>query len=337
MAKRRIRGCLMSVLAMAVAGGAISVPARGGTVNVSTPSGLVNAVNTAIPYDDIVLAPGTYNLSSGLWVDVNNVTIRGATGNRDDVVLVGGGMNTNSGVRVVMQLLADDLTVSDLTVSECFYNGIQVKGEYDIANIHISNVKTLNIGERHIKGSWSIGSPSNMVDGIVIENVYMLQTKPRLDNNPSGADYIGGIDAMSWNNPVIRDCVAQGIYGADGGGNAAIFLWQGMNNMTVERNMIVDCAKGIGVGLTYAPGATISGGWHADGGAIRNNFIVRTDEYFYGNNIGLELCGLKNVDVQQNTIYSPNGSYFRNVSVWDDFLGDGDILIGPEWDIYGNR
>ena len=319
MKKRPISASFAGWLTAALAVPAmLACTAEARIVNVSTPAGLRSAVNTAIPGDDIVCAPGDYYLTHGLWVDVDSVTIRGATGSREDVNLIGGGMNTNSGVTVIMQLLADHLTVRDLTVSECFYNGIQVKGEYDIADVHIANVKTMNIGERHIKGSWSLGNPSNMVDGIVIENVYMLQTKPRLDTNPAGGDYIGGIDAMSWNNPVIRDCVAQGIYGAYGGGNAAIFLWRGMNNMTVERNVILDCAKGIGVGLCYEPGDTISGGWQADGGVIRNNFIVRTDDYFYGNNIGLELCAVKNLDAVNNTLYSPTASYSRMLSLWDN-------------------
>ena len=132
-------------------------------------------------------------------------------------------------------------------------------------------------------------------------------------------EYLGGMDIMATNNLTIRDCVAEGIQGGTSTGecNAAIFLWQGHNDFTIERNVIIDCGKGIGIGLCYYAGPTISGGWHADGGVIRNNTVMRNDGNG-GNNIGLELCGLKNVDVQNNTIYSPDGSYFRNVSFWDN-------------------
>ena len=44
----------------------------------------------------IVIALGTYNLSAPLYINgsFTNVGIRGATGNRDDVVLVGKGMSS---------------------------------------------------------------------------------------------------------------------------------------------------------------------------------------------------------------------------------------------------
>ncbi|KPK86387.1 MAG: hypothetical protein AMJ81_01355 [Phycisphaerae bacterium SM23_33] len=303
---------LMPVVLVLLAG---TAPAAADIWNVSDVPGLNAALSGMGSGDEIILAPGTYNLTRVVAMNTPNVTICGASGNRDDVILIGGGMNTH-GVDEGITIEANNVHVYDLTLKDFFYNALHLRAESDITGAVISNVKTWNVGERHIKGSWD-NSVNHTCDNALIENVYMLQTEPRLDTNPSGPDYIGGMDIMATNNLIIRDCVAEGIYGAEGGGNAAIFLWQGVNNMTVERNLIVDCAKGIGVGLCYEPGSTISGGWHADGGAIRNNFIVRTDEYFYGNNIGLELCAAKNLDAVNNTIYSPTASYFRTLSLWD--------------------
>jgi hypothetical protein len=276
---------------------------------------LDNALSNLSAGDEMVLQAGTYYLDRVVALNLPDVTIRGATGNRDDVVLIGGGMNTH-GVDEGITIGADNVTVRNLTLKDFFYNALHLRAESDISGAVISNVKTWNIGERHVKGSKD-GNLNHTCDNTLIENVYMLQTEPRLDTNPSGGDYIGGMDIMATNNLTIRDCVAEGIRGFTGGGNAAIFLWQGHNNFTIERNVITDCNKGIGIGLCYYAGATISGGWHADGGAIRNNTVLRCGGYD-GNNIGLELCGLKNVDVHHNTIYSPDVTYFRNVSVWDD-------------------
>jgi hypothetical protein len=277
--------------------------------------GLNNALSGMGDGDEIFLSAGTYNLTRVAAMNTPNVTIRGATGNRDDVVLVGGGMNTH-GVDEGITIGANNVHVYDLTLKGFFYNALHLRAENDITGAIVSNVKTWNVGERHIKGSWD-GNVNHTCDNALIENVYMLQTEPRLDTNPSGADYIGGMDIMSTNNIIIRDCVAEGIRGYTGGGNASIFLWQGHNNFTIERNVIIDTNKGIGIGLCYYAGNTISGGWHANGGVIRNNTVLRSSGYD-GNNIGLELCGLKNVDVHHNTVYSGDAGYFRNVSFWDN-------------------
>ncbi len=314
---RRARAFGLATGALAVLVGATiwCGPSAAAIWNVSTVGQLTNAVNGAGPNDEIIIAGGTYNLTQGLNLSDVGLTIRGATGNRDDVILVGGGMNTH-GVDEGLLVNVSNITVRDLTLKSFFYNAIHLRGENDISGITVSNVKTWNIGERHIKGSWD-SNINHTLDNTLIENVYMLQTEPRLDTNPSGGDYIGGMDIMSSNNITIRDCVAEGIRGYTGGGNASIFLWQGHNNFTIERNVIIGTNKGIGIGLTYQAGPTISGGWHGDGGIIRNNTILRSSGYD-GNNIGLELCGVKNTEVYNNTVYSADASYFRTLSFWDN-------------------
>jgi len=70
------------------------LPAPSGTVvTVSTEAQLQSAVSHVASNQTIVIAPGTYTLSNTLYFNGNfsNVTVRGATNNRDDVVLVGQG------------------------------------------------------------------------------------------------------------------------------------------------------------------------------------------------------------------------------------------------------
>ena len=68
-------------------------------VTVSTVTELQNALSQASTKNGnitILISKGTYILNSNLlYIDVNmkNLTIRGATGNRDDVVIKGQGMN----------------------------------------------------------------------------------------------------------------------------------------------------------------------------------------------------------------------------------------------------
>jgi len=297
---------------------ALLLPAAAGpgaTWNVSTVAELNNAVGRAQPYDEIVLAPGTYHLTRGVQMNAVGLTVRGATGNRDDVVLVGSGMNTY-GVNEGILVNTDNLTIRDLTLKDFYWNAIHIRGENDADNVLISNVKTWNIGQRHVKGSGG-GGPSAVSDNVVIENLYMLQDRPRADGNHHG-DYIGGIDAMGVRNWVIRDSLAEGIVGHFDGGNAAIFLWQGVQGVTIERNVILSCAKGIALGNPSGPNSGIfTYPYHAEDVLIRNNVVLR-GPWTTGNNIGLELCNVRDVDVLNNTFYSPNASYFRMISPYDE-------------------
>ena len=76
------------------------LPVTGSIVRVNTVQQLQNAVASIASNTTILIAPGTYQLTSPLYVNgsFTNVAIRGASGNRDDVVLVGRGMTVDGGV-----------------------------------------------------------------------------------------------------------------------------------------------------------------------------------------------------------------------------------------------
>ena len=104
------------------------LPAPSGTVvTVTTEAELRNQAYNAAPGTTILVAAGTYYLQDAVWVVNNGITIRGATGNRDDVVLDGGGMLTWSHTHVIA-ISADDVTIADLTIR----NG----DEHGDANVH---------------------------------------------------------------------------------------------------------------------------------------------------------------------------------------------------------
>ena len=269
--------------------------------NVSTVSQLNTAVNTANPGDEIVLAAGTYNLTANLWMDVADVILRGATGDRGDVTLYGGGINNVNAIREAIQLAADDIEVRDLTVSGFFHHGIHFQPGTDRAVI--DNVHTLNIGSHHVKGA-------KFNDDGVIRHSLLEQTEVRL-NLPGRTDnYGGGIDLHGARRWHIHDNVAVGIHPISGG-DAGIFLWNESTDALIERNVIVGCKKGIALGNPSNPADVV----HMDRAIVRNNFITRLDD------IGLELCYVKNVQAYNNTIYGDSGTYFRSVQLLDDYNG----------------
>ncbi len=303
------------------------MPAAGATWEVASVSALNTAVGDAQPFDHIVIQPGTYQLTTTLYLHTPNVVLRGATGHRDDVVLVGGGMNTR-GVDEGISVGADAITIQHLTLKDFYYNAIHLRAENDVDSTVISNVKTWNIGERHIKGSRDPNSSTKVSENTLIEQVYLLQTQPRTGHPETNPDYIGGIDIMASRNIAIRDSRAEGIVGAQNGGNAAIFLWNGIQGATIERNIIVGCAKGIALGNPAPPGANLpTGAWHADGAIVRNN-IIRRGTWTTSNNIAIELATAKNIGIYHNTVYSDDASYFRTISFYESQAGmnSGNIL-----------
>ncbi len=262
--------------------------------------------------DEIILHPNTYQLTQYLNLNKSNVTFRGATGDPDDVIIRGAGMNVQSGPLNGLMIENDNITVRDLTVKDIFWNGIQIRGEWDVDNTVLSNVQTINIGERHVKGSR--GSSGDM-DNVLIENCTMLQTQP-LTSPHGNLDYVGGIDAMACNDWIVRDCLFQGIAGVSAGGRGAIFLWNGISNALVERNVFINCDRSIAFGNPSGPTNSITAPWHSVGGIIRNNTILR------GDYIGLELCTTKDLKVYNNTVYSADAGYFRTLHILDD-SGEG--------------
>ena len=83
---------VLIVCSVLVAGAGISVPAASGAVvDVSTVAQLQAAVANLTSGTTIRVAPGRYQLTQELRIrnGVQNVTLAGATGNRQDVVKIG--------------------------------------------------------------------------------------------------------------------------------------------------------------------------------------------------------------------------------------------------------
>ncbi|KKM23007.1 hypothetical protein LCGC14_1619550 [marine sediment metagenome] len=292
--------CALTALA------AFAGAAGAATWNVTDVYNFDYAMGHLSPGDEVVLAAGMYDLTlkHGYYVTTPNITIRGATGNRDDVTIWGGGMNNPNAILEGIQLVAADQTISDLTLEGFYHHAIHFQNGADRALV--SNVRTLNIGEHHIKGV-------RFNDGGIIENSLLEQTEVRQDGlggRPDG--YLGGIDLLGARNWIIRDNVVKGIKGINapdgsGRGDAGIFLWQDIVGAVIERNVIIGTNKGIALGNPYNPNLIV----HAEDSIVRNNFITR------GLDIGLELAYTKNVSAYNNTIYGANGSYFRAVHIYD--------------------
>ena len=89
---------------------AVSLGAGAATVQVADFAELQSAVAGASDGDEIVLAAGTYAMTASLTFSVANVTMRGATGDRDDVVLDAGLGNRRLAIINAMGVTLRDFT-----------------------------------------------------------------------------------------------------------------------------------------------------------------------------------------------------------------------------------
>jgi hypothetical protein len=131
-------------------------PPVGATVHVSTVAQLQNAVAAIASNTTIIVAPGIYQLTSTLYVNgtFTNVGIRGATGNRDDVVLVGRGMSAPNDGGVPFGIWVggnvQGVTIANLTVRDIYYHPIMLNAGAQSPLIH--NVRLVNAGQQLLKG-----------------------------------------------------------------------------------------------------------------------------------------------------------------------------------------
>ena len=134
-----------------------ALPAPTGTVvNVSTQSQLQAAVAAIKSNTTIVIAPGTYTLSSTLYINgtFTNVGIRGATNNADDVVLVGSGMTTPStsvpyGIWTGGNI--QGVTIANLTVRDLYHHPLIFNAGTQSPLVH--NVHLINAGQQFLKSN----------------------------------------------------------------------------------------------------------------------------------------------------------------------------------------
>jgi len=128
--------------------------------------------------------------------------------------------------------------------------------------------------------------------------------------------YTGGVDAHQARGWVIRDNTIEGFWCEYGLSEHAIHFWKGSRDTVVERNVLVDNARGIGFGLTdsgsgrtYNDNPCTGAGYVGHfGGIIRNNFIFQNrqqlDESQNGFDCGICLAQACDTKVFHNTVVS---------------------------------
>jgi hypothetical protein len=246
-------------------------------VNVSTSQQLADACWNLASHQAIVIAPGTYHLDTVQFpngVDgrltvghfgaapIQNIQIRGATGNPTDVVILGGGM-LNSIVPFGFQVFtATDVTIADLSIGDVYYHVLAVQGEQGAQRVDVYHARLFDAGEQIVKGT--PGASDVTIE--YSELFFSAGAVNHPDGDPPGSCYTNGVDGVTTDRWIVRDNLIHDIWCQDGTlAGPAVLLWQGAHDTLVERNTILDSSRGISLGLVSADDHF--------GGLARNNFI----------------------------------------------------------------
>ncbi len=265
------------------------------TVEVSTASQLQTAVNNANNGGGNVIisvADGTYSLSDTLYVNAPNVTIKGKSGNRSSVVIQGDAMTSTAAIGNVIRVAASNFKLDGVTLQRAGWHAIQVVGENNADAPIIQNCILRDTYEQLIKVTKSDTAVS---DNGIVQNCLFEYSAGKAPNY-----YTGGIDAHGAKGWTITGNTFRGI--ASPGGSISEFgvhFWDGSANNTTERNLIIDCDRGIGYGL--------QGFVQNSGGVIRNNMIYHSNDGAPFADVGIALENSANTQVYNNTVYFANG------------------------------
>lgn len=261
----------------------------GTTILVSTVSEFQNAIgqlNNAGGDHTILIADGDYQIastSSFPYITGSNVVIRSASGNRDAVIIRGGGNVPTYSTEDGFLIAGDNVTIADLTIREVGNHGIQVSGH----NLYVHNVRIQDTYEQMIKGSTTAAT---------IENGTVQCSLFEYTQGIGPNWYIGGLDIHKGHSWMVRDNVFRNIISPHTAvSEHAVHFWNDCFDNTVERNLIYNCDRGIGFGLG-------TNGNQNQGGVIRNNMIYNDGLGQY-DDVGIGLETSPDTKVYNNTIF----------------------------------
>jgi parallel beta helix pectate lyase-like protein len=304
------------------------LPAPAGEViRVSSAAGLIEAAGRVKAGGTILLADGHYRMARHVEIKTDGVTLRGASGEREKVVLDGGG-TLGEMIRITG---SSGVTVADLTVRNVRWNGIKINSETNVQKVTLHNCILHNIWQRGVKGVRVPEKDRERIrpSGCKIQYCLFTNDRPKqFSDDPAdtaenyGGDYIGGIDVMYAKGWTISDNVFRGIQGRNRQARGAVFIWHHSADCVVERNIILDCDSGICLGNSHLGDSTV----HCTRFIVRNNFITRAPEN------GILADYTRDCRILNNTVHDPGSRLGRLIRLVHD--NDGlrvlnNLLSGP--------
>jgi len=287
---------------------------------------LIRAINQAQPGQTILIKDGHYMMPRYVQISTDDVTLRGASGHREQVIIDG---NRSSHRELLGVSACSGVTIADLTIQNIQCNGFKINSETNVQNLTIRNCIIHNIWQRGVKG---VKVPRENRETIRPKNcriqycLFYNDRPKRLSDDSSdiaGGNYVAGIDVMFAKEWIISDNVFVGIQGRTYEGRGAVFIWHDSQDCVIERNIIIDCDVGLQLGNPHRPGDIQ---YHCLRCTARNNFITRAPE------AGIVTVYTKDCKILNNTIHDPKSKLqrlLRTVFTNDGLLIANNLLSGP--------
>lgn len=301
---------LIPALARAQAGCEPLPPPAGQVIEVAPEQAatLQSILDAARPGDTVQLLDGLYALPQTLVLRRPGVTLRSKSGDRSRVVLDGRYV-----ARDLVLIQKSDVTVADLTLTRSYWHLVHVVPEGgSISGTLLHNVRGVDGGEQFVKVNPASGRFAD--SGVIRCSSFELTDEGRA--NVRNNCYTGGIDLHQGRGWHIYANVLGGFWCTAGLAEHAIHVWTGSRDTLVERNVVINSARGIGFGL----GASVHGRTYDDrpcngaspvghfAGGIVNNFVAATDPRLFtsaaGFDVGIGLEQSCETSVLHNTVVS---------------------------------
>ncbi len=237
----------------------------------------------------VLIADGDYVLPRGIYLTGSNITYKSQSGNRERVLLRG-----DFKISHIFQITNDNVTIQDMTIGQVNNHGIQLHSETDADNAIIKNIRFFDIKEQMLKGSGA--STEVYSNNCLVENCLFEFTK-----GVAYQYYTGGIDVHKGESWIVRGNTFKNIISPTSSlSEGAIHFWSSSKNTLIENNTIINCDRGIMLGLDNS--------YHY-GGIVRNNMVHVVKD------TGIYLANADGASIYNNTVYVdssyPNAIEYR--------------------------
>lgn len=288
----------------------------GPVIVVKTVDELFQAAENVPPGGTILVADGHYRMPRYFAITTDNVTLRGQSGNRHQVVLDGAGSRHGELLGITG---ASGVTIADLTIQNAKWNGFKINSNLGADKVTIHNCVIHNIWQRGVKAP---AMPKQQGDGgprdCRVQFCLFYNDRPKQFSDDEtdtpktfNGNYIGGIDVKNTIDWTIRDNVFIGIQGRTREGRGCIYISENGRGCTIERNVFVDCDIAIALGnpsLGYSPLQAIDC-------TARNNLVAWCPE------TGILACYTRDCRIENNTVHEPASRMKR--LIWLQNSNDG--------------
>ncbi|MCA6299328.1 MAG: right-handed parallel beta-helix repeat-containing protein [Phenylobacterium sp.] len=205
----RITVCLAVAAVLASASGAVEAATLVVTPGPDAQERLQTALLDAKPGDTVQIAAGRYDLTDGLSLDVDGVTVAGA--GPDATVL---SFKGQKGAGEGLLITSDRVTVKDLAVEDTRGDGIKSKGADDIRYLNLR--VEWSGGPKEANGAYGVYPVSSqrvLIDGVVVRSasdagIYVGQSRHIIVRNSRAEFNVAGIEIENSMFADVHDNVA---------------------------------------------------------------------------------------------------------------------------------